>query len=169
MNQSTTDISDPQHPVKIERFTRSLKCALNDTEILQRARRSAAIAGQIAKAEADRDAANAHHNGAIKLLRAERGNLDQEVNDGATHRDVEVQRRFNYRLGVVLDVRMDTDPPQTIPGSERPLSNEERQIENGLKDPVQPANDDGDEPTDPEPKLETEKRKGRGGRKGGGK
>lgn len=163
MNQSTTDISDPQHPVKIERFTRSLKCALNDTEILQRARRSAAIAGQIAKAEADRDAANAHHNGAIKLLRAERGNLDQEVNDGATHRDVEVQRRFNYRLGVVLDVRMDT--AETIPGSERPLSNEERQLELGT---ASAANDDGDEPTEPEPKLETEKRKGRG-RKGGGK
>lgn len=175
---TTIDTSNEQHPVKVERFTRNLRCALNESEVNQRARRAAALGHLIGQAEGERDAAKKRANAEIELLQSERNILDQEVNDSATYRDVECQRVFNYRMGEKYEIR--TDTKEEIPGSKQPLTDRERQLELGSKAAGSgggEAAEDDDAvvdndyaPAGDEPDLETTKKpKGKGGRKGGGK
>ncbi len=145
--------SDKQHPVKVERFQRNLKVALTEAQQLDRARRAAEIAGEVGNKEAERDAAKKHVNAQIEELQAEQQRLNGEIRDRATYKDVACERRFNYRLGTVGEYRTDTN--ELIPGTERALSDRERQIElglpgngNGSGDIEEDFLDDDDDPDD---------------------
>lgn len=131
MNDKISTSDDSKHPVKIERFQRNLRVLLTIDERLDRADRVAAIENDIANKEADRDAAKKHANAQIEELQAEKQRLNGEVRDRAKYADVLCERRFNYRLGKVQEVRTDTQEVL----DERPLTDRERQLENGLKDP----------------------------------
>lgn len=113
--------------VKVERFTRNLRVVLKNDEVVERAKRSAFLLGEIQQKESERDAAKKQANAQIEELSSEMHRLSLEVRDGAAYRDVPCTRHFVYRLGVVEERRTDTS--EII--HERSMSDRERQLELG--------------------------------------
>lgn len=118
-----TSDSNEQHPVKIERFPRNLRVKLTDREIVERAQRAAHLAAEVEQQEEAAKAAAKQAKARIEELDAERRRLNLEVMDGAVHREVQCERRYIYRLGVVQEYRTDTGELL----SERPMTERERQ------------------------------------------
>lgn len=148
----TTSTAETQHPVKISRFTRQLPCDLTQDEIVQRARESARLADEI---ESKEEALKAHSSvvkAAIADIENRKRNLEVEIRNGQILREVECEQRMIYRTRLVQEVRLDT---QTVI-AERPMSEEETQLELDVVAPQNDAEGDNDEP----PELETAKRKG---------
>ncbi len=110
---------------KIEHFRQNMRCELTEAEKLEKGRRvSRQLSEKALRVEAAKSA-TAHLKAEIKQIDAEISRLAQEINDGACYRDVEVERRFVYRTGKVIEVRMDTGA-QTY---ERAMTGAERQLE----------------------------------------
>ena len=133
--------------VKIERLTRTLRVELSLGEVAKRADRCAhVVAEREGKAE-EAKTATAHIKARIKELDAELRSLSNEVRDKAKYTEVDCERRYNYRLGTIAVVRLDTNA--TV--DERPMTGPERQLENGLKDK-------GAKAAAKEPELPTQKK-----------
>lgn len=146
--------------VKVERFTRNLRVALKEGEIVERAKRSAFLLGEMQQKESERDAAKKQANAQIEELSSEMHRLSLEVRDGAAYRDVQCTRHYVYRLGTVEERRADTN--ELI--HERPMTERERQLEleglAGPKDAGAEANALGDALVkDEAPPLPTEKKR----------
>lgn len=110
--------------VKVERFRQNMRCELSEDEIVERSRRiSRQLSEKALRVEAAKSA-TAHLKAEIKQIDAEVSRLAQEVNDGACYKEVECERRFIFRTGKVIEVRLDTDQ-QTF---ERAMTGSERQL-----------------------------------------
>lgn len=131
---------------KIERFRQNMRCELSGDELNEKARQVARkISEKALRVEAAKSA-TAHLKAEIKQIDAELSRLSQEINDGATYREVDCERHFRYRVGSVVEIRVDTNE-QTF---ERPMNASERQPELpgiGAKktEPKTTENDDEDE------------------------
>jgi hypothetical protein len=125
MNTNIETTGDTTNPVKIQRFTKNLKVELSKDEIIERAQRQARLAEEIGLKEEERDSAKKHANARIEELEAEAKRLLSEIRDGATWKEVACETRFVYRLGVVHEVRTDTQEVM----SERAMTDRERQLE----------------------------------------
>jgi hypothetical protein len=137
--------------VKIERVTRKLRVELTTEEVAKRADRCAHLVAERSSKKEAQKSATAHANAEIKQLDAELSSLSNEVRDKAKYSDVDCERRYNYRLGRVEEVRLDTKAVV----SERAMTGAERQLENGLKEPK------GKKGDEKEPELPTRKKSGR--------
>lgn len=153
--------------VKVERFTRNLRVTLREPEVVERAKRSAYLLGEIQQKQDERDAAKKQANAQIEELEAEMHRLSLEVRDGGTYKDVPCERRYIYRTGTVQEVRTDTGDLL----NERAMTDRERQLELGVSKPAAPAEakkDDGvvDDDYKPDGATELPTAKGKRGRKG---
>jgi len=155
----------PKSPpdVKVESFVQNLRVELSDDERLEHGARLAHLHSEKAlKVEAAK-AATAHLRSQIKEVEAEISRLSREVGDKATYKDVRCERRFVYRTGKVVEVRLDTNDetferPMTLQERQVPLDLEKRKdAKEKLKEKVQKAT--GQEPEGavaPEPPLTDE-------------
>lgn len=110
---------------KIERFRQNMRCELSEADINERSRRVAhQLSEKAIRIEAAKSA-TAHIKAEIKQIDADISRLAQEINDGATYREVECERRFVYRTGKVVEVRTDT----SVQTFERAMTGMERQLE----------------------------------------
>lgn len=141
--------------VKIERFARTLRVELSPEEVARRADRCAHVVAEREGKVEEAKTATAHIKARIKELDAELRSLSNEVRDKAKYAEVDCERRYNYRIGTIAVVRLDTNA--TV--DERAMTGAERQLENGLKDKGTETKS-GDEQA---PELAT--RKGRGRKK----
>lgn len=124
--KTTKKKNDPakgEPPVRIERFSQQLTCALKREEIEERAQRAAHLLS-------DRDSKEAAFDEEKKTMKNELNKLDlqvrelsKEVREKVTMRDVNCERRFVYSEKVVRDVRLDTG--ETV--FERPMTDTELQ------------------------------------------
>jgi hypothetical protein len=126
-----TEKTPEESQVKVERFSRNLRVLLSQDEIVDRAKRSAYLMGEIEQKAEERDAAKKQANAHIEELEAEMHRLSLEVRDGGSYRDVPCERRYIYRTGAVVEVRTDNGEVLT----ERPMTEREKQLELGLKKP----------------------------------
>lgn len=121
--KAATDKHAPD--VKIERFRQNMRCELTNEELNEKARQVARKLSEKALRVEAAKSATAHLKAEIKQIDAELSRLSQEINDGATYREVDCERHFKYRVGNVVEIRMDTNE-QTF---ERPMNASERQPE----------------------------------------
>jgi hypothetical protein len=124
-----TEISSPPPSgtadTRVDRFRQNLRCNLTAQELAQHAGRVAHIVSERdLKVEAAK-AAVSHIKSQIKELDAELRRLSTEIRDKACYRDVDCERRYLYRMGTVVEVRLDTDEKIF----ERPMTVAERQLE----------------------------------------
>lgn len=117
--------------VKVEKFTRNLRVVLKNDEVVERAKRSAFLLGEIQQKESERDAAKKQANAQIEELSSEMHRLSLEVRDGAAYRDVQCTRHYVYRGGIVEERRTDTGELL----NDRPMTEREKQLELELKAP----------------------------------
>jgi hypothetical protein len=110
---------------KIEHFSQNLRCALADSEIVERSKRVSRLLSDKALKQEEIKSATAHLKASVKQIDAEISKLSQEVNDSAAYRDVQCERRYVYRTGKVTEVRMDTCEQIY----ERPMTGSERQLD----------------------------------------
>jgi hypothetical protein len=136
--------------VKIERFNRTLRVELTADDVAKRADRCAHLVAERDKKAEEKKTATAHITTRIKEIEAEQRSLATEVRDKARYTEVDCERRYNYRLGKVTEVRLDTG----VEISERAMTGAERQLENGLKG--KPKNGGAEEA----PELPTQKKRG---------
>lgn len=127
MAKKNPDKSD----VKVEKFTRNLRVVLKENEVVERAKRSAFLLGEIQQKESERDAAKKQASAHIEELASEMHRLSLEVRDGAAYRDVECERMYVYKVGIVEERRTDTN--DVI--HERAMTEREKQLELELKAP----------------------------------
>jgi hypothetical protein len=110
--------------VKIEHFPQSLRCELTDDEILERSRRQSRLLSEKALKQEEIKGMTAHLKASVKQIDAEISKCTAEINDGACYREVQCERRFIYRTGKVVEVRMDTNAVTF----ERAMTGPERQL-----------------------------------------
>lgn len=94
--------------VKIERFTRSLRVQLTPEEVADRADRAAAKLAERDDKESEQKAEAKRAKAVIEQVEAELRNLSNEVRTRSTYRNVDIERRFEYKRGRVVDIRLDT-------------------------------------------------------------
>jgi len=121
--KSATDKQQPD--TKIERFRQNMRCELSSDELNDKAKQVAHKLSEKALRVEAAKSATAHLKAEIKQIDAEISRLSQEINDGATFREVDCERHFKYRVGSVVEYRMDTNT-QTF---ERAMNASERQLE----------------------------------------
>jgi hypothetical protein len=143
----TTKEKDPK--LKVEHFTRTLRVGLKPHEIAERADRAAHVIVQRDQKEESRKAANTAAKSQIEELDAELRRVSTEIRDKATYIPVACERRYDYRLGRLLEVRTDTG--DTI--HERALTIEERQLELDV-DQSRSGDEDVDDDDDEAPEAE---------------
>src|SRR3982750_2032548 len=112
--------------VKIERLSRTLRVELALAEVAKRADRCAHVVAEREGKVEEAKTATAHIKARIKELDAELRSLSNEVRDKAKYTEVECERRYNYRLGTIAVVRLDTGAVV----DERAMAGAERQLEN---------------------------------------
>lgn len=128
---------------KVEHFRQNMRCELTEDEKNDRSKRIAhQLSEKAIRIEAAKSA-TAHIKAEIKQIDADISRLAQEINDGATYREVECERKFQYRVGKVVEIRTDTGA-QTF---ERAMTGAERQLDLPKEKPV---------PKKPEPKTDDE-------------
>jgi hypothetical protein len=127
--------------VKVERFTRSLRIALTTEEVAQRADRAAHVLVMRDQKEAERKAANTAAKSQIEELDAELRRISGEIRDKAKFDTVNCERRFMYRVGRIVEVRLDTK--EEI--HESAMTLEERQLEMDLERSEGDAEDPADD------------------------
>lgn len=148
MADGAAESKDPK--LKVEHFTRTLRVGLKPHEIAERADRAAHVIVQRDQKEESRKAANTAAKSQIEELDAELRRVSTEIRDKATYIPVACERRYDYRLGRLLEVRTDTG--DTI--HERALTIEERQLELDVdqsKSGDEPEEDEESEAADEEP------------------
>lgn len=94
--------------IRVESFTRNCRVELTPKELAERADRAAHVLCVRDGKEADRKAANTAAKSQIEELEAELRKLSGEVRDKATYTAVECERRYDYKLGQVVEKRLDT-------------------------------------------------------------
>jgi len=109
-------------PVK-KRFRQRLRCALTADEKLERMQRADELEADIEAKEADFDAEKKARKAEIEKIQAARKEIVMQTRTGSVYREVACERRFDYRLGRVLEVRLDTGEITF----ERPMTGDERQ------------------------------------------
>lgn len=114
-----------QHPVKIEKYTRSLPCPLTTEEQIARGAESARLGAVIESKENELKRHVALAKAAINDLKGRKRQLESELNNGHVLRDVECEEQHIYRLRLVRDVRSDTQEVL----AERPMTERELQLE----------------------------------------
>jgi hypothetical protein len=114
--------SEPKE--KVEHFPASMRCDLSEREIVERSKRVSRLLSDKALKQEEIKGTTQHLKASVKQIDAEISKLSQEINDSACYREVQCERRFIYRTGKVVEVRMDTGA-QTY---ERPMSGSERQL-----------------------------------------
>lgn len=124
--QTTTTSATPD--VKIVPFRRNLRVPLSDKEIAERAQRAAHLLSERDHKDEEMKAAAKHAKAQIAEVEAELRRVSGEIRDGATYKDVECQRRHNYRLGKIEEVRLDS--LEVI--AERAMTDQERQLDLAL-------------------------------------
>lgn len=109
---------------RVEQFESVQRINLNEAQVAQRADRMAHLVKEICVKEADAAAVSKKFKGEIARLESTRDELASEVRDKATYGSVDCERRFDYREGIVTEVRLDTG--ETL--GTRPLTAHERQM-----------------------------------------
>jgi hypothetical protein len=149
---------------KVERFTRSLRCNLEAGDLAAMADRMAHVIGEKENLVAQSKSATAHLKAQIKEKDAEIGKLSAQIRDKAEYREVDCERRHLYRIGKVVEIRLDTEEQV----DERAMTAHERQLELPTKKPGEvvklvpktdekPPKTEGDRDTEPPgPKDEDE-------------
>lgn len=136
---------DKEQPVKVEAFVRELRVQLKTEEIAERADRAAQLLAERDSKEEEQKAAAKHAKSVIESMEAELRRLSNEVRTKATYREVQCERRYDYRLGKIFEIRKDTDEVLF----ERPMTDAERQRELDLDKQPGDLDDDFDDATAP--------------------
>ncbi|HET9954142.1 MAG TPA: hypothetical protein VFQ61_06545 [Polyangiaceae bacterium] len=121
--QNNTKRATPE--VKIEKFSRNLRVELTEAEINERAQRAAHLLQERDRKDEENKAASKHAKAQVAEIEAELRRVSSEIRDGATYKEVACERRHNYRLGNIQEVRMDTK--DVI--AERAMNDRERQLD----------------------------------------
>lgn len=108
-----------------DHFTRSLRCELTDQEIHERAQTAARMVVTIDELESAAKAEAKRRKTFIEEKEAELRRLSAEIRDKATFREIDCERLYDYKLGLVREVRTDTGELL----SERAMTYSERQLE----------------------------------------
>jgi hypothetical protein len=116
-----------------EYFSQNLRCDLTADEIAERAQQSARLVVTIDDLTASMKAEAKRRKSFIEEKEGELRRISAEVRDKATFRDIECERRFDYRMGIVVEVRLDSGEVL----NERAMTHHERQMALELE----PAND----------------------------
>ena len=132
---------DETPPIKVESFVRELRVQLKTEEIAERADRAAQLLAERDSKEEEQKAATKHAKSVIESMEAELRRLSNEVRTKATYGQVQCERRYDYRLGKISEVRKDTD--EVI--FERAMTDTERQRELDLDKPPGDLDDDFDD------------------------
>ncbi len=122
---SNTNTTQGIPDVKIERFQRNLRVPLTVQEVTERAQRAAHLLGERDHKDEEQKAATKHAKAQIAEVEAELRRVSGEIRDGATYKEVGCERRHNYRLGAITEVRTDTDEVL----AERAMTDRERQMD----------------------------------------
>jgi len=117
-------------PTRINKFQQRLPVMLTEKELLGAGDRAAHLAKEAHEAEEARKEADATAKATVKRLQNESEALLATVRDKREYRLVPCERRFDFRLGKVTEIRVDTGEQL----SERPMRDDERQTELGLGD-----------------------------------
>jgi hypothetical protein len=167
-----TTAKPPQDEVKIEKFERNLLVKLTAEEKAQLAERGAHLFGEIEQKIEDSKASGKQAKAQIEELKAEHKRVNTEYRDGAKYQKVPCERRLNYRLGEVEEVRKDNGERISV----RPMNASERQRELPLEGEAAADGDDivvpdgytGDEDDDNDPPpLPTQKKTKKKGARAG--
>jgi len=116
--------------LKIEPFQQRLPVLLTEQELLGVGDRAAHLSKEAHEAEEARKEADATAKATVKRLQNEADALLATVRDKREYRLVPCERRFDFRLGKVTEIRVDTGEQL----EERPMRDDERQLHNGLDD-----------------------------------
>ncbi|MBA2724267.1 MAG: hypothetical protein H0U56_15545 [Methylibium sp.] len=138
----TKKTEENQHHLKVEKFSRSLRVVLKPEELASRADRAAHLLCQRDEKAEEVKASSSQLRAQIKELEAELRKVSNEVRDKATYQQVPCERRYNFRLGKVVEVRTDTGDELT----ERAMSDAERQLSIDAVDADRLFTEAGDEP-----------------------
>jgi hypothetical protein len=117
-------------PTRIDKFQQRLPVLLTERELLGAGDRAAHLAKEAHEAEEARKEADATAKATVKRLQNESEALLATVRDKREYRLVSCERRFDFRLGKVTEIRIDTGEQL----EERPMRDDERQTELGLGD-----------------------------------
>lgn len=126
--QSTTKNATPDNSKEVKRdpiFTRNLRCELTQEELNTLARDAARLVNEIDQKDEDQKAASKQAKAQIAELIATHRRISEEIRVGATHKPVRIERRYYYRTGQVVEVRLDTE--KVI--NERAMTDRERQLD----------------------------------------
>lgn len=115
---------EQKHDVQITKFTRSLPVKLTEEELLARGDRAAYLDRREEELTAALNSAKSDYKHQIEAVIAERRALQERIRSKQEHREVECEQRMMYRLGKVIEIRIDTG--EQI--SERPMLESERQL-----------------------------------------
>lgn len=126
--------------MNVEYFTKSLRCELTEPELLERSQTAARLVVTIDELDAAMKAEAKRRKAVIEEEEAKLRRISAEIRDKATFREIDCERTFDYRLGVVRDVRTDTGEVL----NERAMTYSERQLELGIDEapatsPTEPA------------------------------
>jgi hypothetical protein len=106
-----------------EPFTSSLRVALTQNEVADRADRAAMLEDEIDQRIIDQKEQAKKARGVIARITAEKRALQGDVRARATYREVSCERRFLYDEGLVIEVRLDNGEEL----SRRTMTAEEKQ------------------------------------------
>jgi hypothetical protein len=118
-----------QEPTRIDKFQQRLPVMLTEKELLGAGDRAAHLAKEAHEAEEARKEADATAKATVKRLQNESEALLATVRDKREYRLVPCERRFDFRLGTVTEVRVDTGEQL----EERAMRDDERQVDLGLE------------------------------------
>jgi hypothetical protein len=146
-----------QEVTRVEEFQRSCRVELTAKEVADRADRASHLVAEIDAKDADRKAAAKSAASQIEELEAELRRISNEVRDKATYRLVDCERKYDYRVGTVTELRTDTREILHM----APMTDAERQLRLGLESPESPTAEGqklGDAVANDAPPLPTQKR-----------
>jgi|GEM_PF-2672113 len=141
--------------IERKKYTDIQRVRLDDDELIEKAQEQSRTLQLIEELENDLKTKVQHAKAGIQEREADVKRLAIEIRDRATYRPVDCERIFDYRRGIVTEVRLDTG--EQI--SERPMTYAEKQRELPLDGPPkdEELEEDGDdEPADGEGKLEAD-------------
>lgn len=122
----------PLEHIRVESFQRQLRVDLEPKEVADRADRASHLLAEIDAKDADRKVAAKAAATQIEELEAELRRISGEVRDRATYRLVDCERKYDYRVGTVTELRTDTREILRM----APMTDAERQMQLGLEQPA---------------------------------
>lgn len=128
------DVMRQKPDVKVDRFRSNLRVMLSPEALAEKSDRMAHVIGEKENLVAEAKSATAHLKAQIKEKDAEIGKLSAQIRDKAEYREVECERRYHYRTGKIVEVRLDTDEVTF----ERAMTFSERQLDLPAKEAAKP-------------------------------